>query len=174
MRRLTALLGLLVTGLAFGQAPNRVQDQREKPEVQFISFALDDIQKNWDHVLQEQTGVPYHHAKLVLFRNEYPSACGEARRAAGPFYCPGDEKVYLDLGFFTELRQRFGATGQFAQAYVIAHEIGHHVQKLLGTEARIRRLEQQNPAHANDPGTPRASGRLLCGVSGPIPRSNAI
>jgi predicted metalloprotease len=148
--RFRVIWGLALAGTALAQAPSRVQDQREKPEVQFVSFALDDIQKNWDRVLPEQTKVPYRHAKLVLFRDEFPSACGEARRAVGPFYCPSDEKVYLDLGFFSELSRRFGATGKFAQAYVLAHEIGHHVQKLLGTETRIRHLEQENPSRAND------------------------
>jgi predicted metalloprotease len=109
-------------------APDRELDAREQPEVQFVSFVLDDVQKNWDQVLPAQTQVPYRHAKLVLYREAYPSACGTAQVAIGPFYCPGDQKVYLDLGFFQELASRFGAPGQFAQAYVIAHEIGHHVQ----------------------------------------------
>jgi len=149
------LAGLLIVGLSNGsgqvaRTPNRVLDEREKAEVQFVSFALDDVQKTWDRLLPEQEKIPYRHAKLVLFRNEYPSACGEAKRVAGPFYCPGDEKVYLDLGFFTELKQRFGAPGEFAQAYVIAHEIGHHVQKLMGIEGRERRLQQQRPGEANE------------------------
>jgi uncharacterized protein len=129
--------------------PNSVRDERERPEVQFVSFVLDDVQKNWDRALPAQEHVPYRHAKLVLYRNSYPSACGAARTATGPFYCPGDEKVYLDLGFFNELKQRFGAPGEFAQAYVLAHEIGHHVQKLLGIEGKVHRLQQQEPGEAN-------------------------
>ncbi|HZU26304.1 MAG TPA: neutral zinc metallopeptidase, partial [Bryobacteraceae bacterium] len=118
-------------------------------EAQFVSFVLDDVQKTWDRLLPDQTGVPYHHAKLVLYRDSYPSACGMAQTATGPFYCPADEKVYLDLGFYDELRERFGAPGEFAQAYVIAHEIGHHVQKLLGIEGKVQRLRQQDPEEAN-------------------------
>ena len=91
-------------------------------------------------------GVPYRHAKLVLFRDAYDSACGAAQSATGPFYCPEDEKVYIDLGFYDELKQRFGAPGEFAEAYVLAHEIGHHVQKLLGIEAKMRQAQQQHPA----------------------------
>ena len=89
--------------------------------------------------------MPYRHAKLVLFRDAYDSACGMAQSATGPFYCPEDEKVYIDLGFYDELKQRFGAPGEFAEAYVLAHEIGHHVQKLLGIEAKMRAAQQQNP-----------------------------
>jgi len=129
--------------------PDPARDQREQPEVQFVSFVLDDVQHNWDSMLPESARVPYHHAKLVLFRNAYPSGCGLAQDAMGPFYCPEDEKVYLDLGFFDELRQRFGAPGEFAQAYVIAHEVGHHVQKLLGIEPKVHRLQQQRPDEAN-------------------------
>jgi len=103
---------------------------------------LDDVQQTWDRLLPQQASVAYHHAKLVLFRDSIDSACGMAQSATGPFYCPEDEKVYLDLGFFSELANRFGAPGQFAQAYVIAHEIGHHVQKLLGIEGRIARLRR--------------------------------
>src|ERR1044071_6564520 len=123
--------------------PDTARDARAQPEFKFISFVLDDVQHNWDRVLPDQTNVSYQHAHLVLSRNAYPSACGMAQEAIGPFYCPGDRKVYLDLGFFEELANRFGAPGQFAQAYVIAHEIGHHVQKLLGIESSIRRLQEQ-------------------------------
>jgi hypothetical protein len=123
---------------------NAARDQQEQPLVQFISFVLDDTQKTWEQVLPEQAGRPYRHAKLVLFRNYTQSGCGGAESATGPFYCPQDEKVYIDLGFYDELRQRFGAPGQFAQAYVLAHEIGHHVQRLLGTEARVERMNQGN------------------------------
>ncbi|HEY1214936.1 MAG TPA: neutral zinc metallopeptidase [Bryobacteraceae bacterium] len=129
--------------------PNRAQDQREQPEVEFVSFVLDDVQRNWDNILPQATGTPYHHARLVLFRDATRSGCGLAREAIGPFYCPEDERVYLDLGFFDELRDRFGSPGEFAQAYVIAHEIGHHVQKLLGIEPKVRRLEERNPDRAN-------------------------
>ena len=129
--------------------PNRARDAQEGTEVQFMSFVLDDVQKNWDRVLPQQTGIAYRHAKLVLFRDAFPSGCGTADTATGPFYCPADQKVYLDLGFFNELQTRFGAPGQFAQAYVVAHEIGHHVQKLTGIEERIHQMQEQNPRQAN-------------------------
>ncbi len=129
--------------------PDTARDERERPEVKVVSFVVDDVQKNWDRMLPAQTGVQYHHAKLVLYRNSYPSACGKASMATGPFYCPGDEKVYLDLEFFNELKRRFGAPGEFAQAYVIAHEIGHHLQKLLGIEGKVQHLRQQEPREAN-------------------------
>src|SRR5258708_9700563 len=124
--------------------PNPARDQREQPLVQFVSFVLDDTQKTWEQILPQQAGRPYRHAKLVLFRNYTESGCGGAESATGPFYCPQDEKVYIDLGFYDELKQRFGAPGQFAQAYVLAHEIGHHIQKVVGTEARVRRMNQGN------------------------------
>jgi predicted metalloprotease len=144
-------IGLAGCGALFAQtgAAKSARDEREQPEVRFVSFVLDDVQKNWDKMLPAQAATPYRHAKLVLYRNSFPSACGKAHTATGPFYCPGDEKVYLDLEFFSELTRRFGAPGKFAQAYVIAHEIGHHVQKLLGIEPRTRRLQEQNPAEAN-------------------------
>jgi uncharacterized protein len=128
--------------------PDPARDQREEPEVQFVSFVLDDTQKTWTQILTSQ-GVPYRHAKLVLFRDSIDSACGMAQSASGPFYCPGDEKVYIDLGFYDELKQRFGVPGEFAQAYVLAHEIGHHVQKLIGIEQKVRAAQQQNPRAAN-------------------------
>jgi predicted metalloprotease len=121
--------------------PDTARDQREQPLVEFISFVLDDTQKTWAQILPQQTGKPYRHAKLVLFRNYTESGCGSAQSATGPFYCPEDEKVYIDLGFYDELRQRFGAPGQFAQAYVLAHEIGHHIQKITGTESRVRQMQ---------------------------------
>ena len=129
--------------------PDRARDASEEPEVQFISFVLDDVQKNWTTVLPQAENTPYRRAKLVLFRNLYPSACGLAKDAIGPFYCPEDEKVYLDLSFFNELKNRFGAPGQFAQAYVIAHELGHHVQKILGIEPKVRARQQRRPDEVN-------------------------
>jgi predicted metalloprotease len=129
--------------------PDRARDAQEQPEVDFVSFVLDDAQKNWDQILPAQTQHQYRHAKLVLYRDVYPSGCGTAQSSTGPFYCPEDEKVYLDLGFFDELKSRFGAAGQFAQAYVIAHEIGHHVQKTLGIEPRMRQLQRANPSETN-------------------------
>ena len=116
---------------------------QEKQEVQFVSFVLDDTQKTWESLVPN-----YHHAKLVLFRDGINSACGMAQTASGPFYCPEDEKVYLDLAFFDELQQRFGASGDFAQAYVIAHEVGHHVQHLLGIEPKVHQLMENDPDHA--------------------------
>jgi predicted metalloprotease len=120
------------------------RDAAEQREVQFVSFVLDDVQHTWSQTLPQ-----YRHAKMVLFRDDVNSACGLAQTATGPFYCPGDEKVYLDLSFFNELKTRFGASGEFAQAYVIAHELGHHVQKILGTESKVRAAQQQNPQMAN-------------------------
>jgi predicted metalloprotease len=125
--------------------PNPVRDAAEKPLVQFVSFVLDDAQKTWTGILPEQAGKQYHHARLVLFRNYTRSGCGSAESATGPFYCPQDERVYIDLGFYNELKSRFGATGEFAQAYVLAHELGHHVQNILGIERKLRQLQEQNP-----------------------------
>lgn len=128
--------------------PNTARDQSEEPLVQFVSFVLDDTQKTWAQILTPQ-GIQYRHAKLVLFRDRIDSACGMAQSASGPFYCPGDEKVYIDLGFYDELKQRFGVPGQFAQAYVLAHEIGHHVQKLIGVEEKVHAAQERNPGAAN-------------------------
>ncbi len=118
----------------------------EERLVSFVSFVLDDAQNVW----QQQLGSSYRPAKLVLFRDAVQSACGFAEAATGPFYCPGDEKVYIDLGFYEELQERFGAPGDFAQAYVLAHEIGHHVQNLLGTEAEVRRTRETRADLANE------------------------
>ena len=127
---------------------NAAEDKAEQPLVEFVTFVLDDTQSTWQKILSDQ-GVPYRHAKLVLFRDSIDSACGMAQSASGPFYCPEDEKVYIDLSFFDELKQRFGAPGEFAEAYVIAHEMGHHVQKLLGTEAKVEAERERNPSSAN-------------------------
>jgi uncharacterized protein len=136
------------TGTAVSQ-PNPAQDAAEKPLVQFVSFVLDDVQTTWTMLLPQQTGVAYRHAKLVLFRDYTQSGCGGASSATGPFYCPDDEKVYIDLGFFDELNRRFGAPGQFAQAYVLAHELGHHIQKLTGIEGKVRQLQESNSREVN-------------------------
>ena len=130
--------GSVTPGPVATSQPNPARDAAEKPLVQFVSFVLDDTQNTWTQVLPAQTGKQYHHAKLVLFRNYTQSGCGSAQSATGPFYCPGDEKVYIDLGFYDELKRRFGAPGEFAQAYVLAHEIGHHVQNILGIERRVQ------------------------------------
>jgi len=103
----------------------------EERLVDFVSFVFDTAQGTWAGILR-QNGAEYRNAKLVLFRDAAQSACGFAEAATGPFYCPGDRKLYIDLGFYDELRRRFGAPGDFAQAYVLAHEVGHHVQNLLG------------------------------------------
>lgn len=107
----------------------------------FVAFVLDDAQATWASVLPSQAKTSYRDAKLVLFDDPIRTACGAAESAIGPFYCPADEKVYIDLGFYADLREKLGAPGQFAQAYVIAHEIGHHVQNILGTDDRMRSLQ---------------------------------
>jgi len=130
------------------QSPPANETPQEHQEVEFVKFVLNDAQSTWEQVLQQQANVPYHHAKLVLFRDGINSGCGFAQAATGPFYCPEDEKVYIDLAFYEELQKRFGAPGDFAQAYVIAHEIGHHVQKVLGIEQKAHQLMEQDPNNA--------------------------
>jgi predicted metalloprotease len=125
-----------------------VSTPEEDRLVQFVTFVLNDVQDTWRKQLSDRR-VPYEDAKLVLFRDATQSGCGTAQSAMGPFYCPLDEKVYIDLAFYDELRRRFGAPGDFAQAYVIAHEVGHHVQHLLGIDAQARRAQQSNPEVAN-------------------------
>lgn len=145
-------LSLLGSDTGIPSAPTALsdpaRDRQEEPLVEFVSFVLDDAQKTWTQLLTEQ-GVSYRHARLVLFRDSIDSPCGMAESATGPFYCPGDEKVYIDLGFYDELKRRFGAPGEFAQAYVLAHEIGHHIQKLIGVEEKVHAAQRQNPGAAN-------------------------
>ena len=127
---------------AVQQAP--VADAGEEQMVQFVSFVLDTAQASWHSLIPG-----YQDARLVLFREGVQSACGAASAASGPFYCPGDQRVYIDLSFFDQLDRQFGAPGDFAQAYVLAHEIGHHVQNLTGTERAMRNAVQRNPAAGN-------------------------
>lgn len=136
-------------GVGAGGAPMTAEDSaREEPEVQFVSYVLDDVQNTWAKILP-QYGTQFEPAHLVLFRNSTQSGCGTAQSAMGPFYCPLDQKVYIDLGFYDELKKRFGATGDFAQAYVLAHELGHHIQHLEGIDEQVRAQEQRNPDAAN-------------------------
>jgi predicted metalloprotease len=115
----------------------------------FVAFVVDDVQDSWARLFAE-SGRRYERTTLVLFTQATTSGCGPASAATGPFYCPRDGKVYLDLGFFRELSARFGAPGDFAQAYVIAHEFGHHVQNVLGIAGDVSRGQQEHPDEANE------------------------
>ncbi len=123
------------------------QDDPEAPMVEFVSFVLDDVQATWSEKFK-QNRVRYVPAVLVLFRDQTSSACGTGAAAMGPFYCSRDQRVYIDLSFYRDLRKRFGAPGDFAQAYVIAHEIGHHVQHLLGTSERVHNASRSEQSGA--------------------------
>src|SRR5688572_19386731 len=111
------------------------------PAAEFVAVVLGDTEETWNRVFQS-SGRRYQEPVLVLFEGSVQSACGGASSASGPFYCPADQKVYLDLSFFRELDQRFGAPGDFAQAYVVAHEVGHHVQNVLGINRQVREAQQ--------------------------------
>jgi predicted metalloprotease len=128
-------------------APYRASPEEER-QAQFVAFVLDDVQNTWGR-LTPALGTEYRRAQLVLFTDAVRSGCGAAGAEVGPFYCPADQRVYLDLGFFRELQSRFRASGDFAQAYVIAHEIGHHVQHQLGIDARVRQMQQADPSSEN-------------------------
>ena len=137
-----------------GGGGGTVQQEQLSPEElqrsQFVSFVLDDAQKTWARVLPEQQQIQYRDAKLVDFSRYVSSACGSAQSATGPFYCPGDEMIYIDTTFFDELHARFGAPGDFAQAYVVAHEIGHHVQKVIGISEQVQEAMQRDRGNANE------------------------
>jgi hypothetical protein len=133
------------TGPAVALSPSA--KAAEDKSASFVSFVLDDVQNTWSR--DTSLGLPYPAAKLVLFTNRTTSGCGAASASTGPFYCPADRKVYIDLAFFHDLETRFKASGDFAQAYVIAHEVGHHLQNVLGTEQKLRRLQNANPNAAN-------------------------
>ena len=121
---------------------SRPQNPQEEELKQFVGVVLGKTEDVW-HDIFRQNGREYREPTLVLFTDQVRSACGLTGAAVGPFYCPGDEKVYIDLSFYEELRQRFNAPGDFAQAYVVAHEVGHHVQKLLGISERVERLQSR-------------------------------
>jgi hypothetical protein len=133
-------------------APTEQRDltAAEIEEGKFIKTILADNEDVWSKIFQENN-MQFQNPKLVLFTDGVETACGTARSASGPFYCPGDQKVYMDLAFFDELKTRFGAQGgDFATAYVIAHEIGHHVQTLLGTSNKMRQMQEgKSEAEAN-------------------------
>jgi uncharacterized protein len=115
----------------------------------FVAFVVHDVQNSWAKAFSA-AGRQYQPTVLVLFTGGVNTACGSASSAVGPFYCPADRKVYLDLGFFRELRDRFGAPGDFAQAYVIAHEFGHHVQNLLGISDEVAQEQRRDPSKTNE------------------------
>jgi predicted metalloprotease len=115
----------------------------------FVGFVVQDVQRSWTTAFAN-SDKPYEPTRLVLFEQATQTGCGVGSSQTGPFYCPLDRKVYLDLGFFRELRSRFGAPGDFAQAYVIAHEFGHHVQNILGINSEVRQKQQANPEEANE------------------------
>ena len=129
-----------------GPAPPATTTAAEEREVDFVDAVMKDVQDTWARTLPNQ----YEMTKATLFRDAVDSACGFAQAATGPFYCPRDGRVYLDLGFFEELSRRFGAPGEFARAYVLAHEVGHHVQRLTGIEGRVRAAQQRQPSSANE------------------------
>jgi predicted metalloprotease len=121
---------------------SRPTNPEEEELKQFVSVVLGKTEDVWQDVFR-QNGRQYREPKLVLFTDQVQSACGMASAASGPFYCPGDQKVYIDLSFYQELRRRFSSPGDFAQAYVIAHEVGHHVQKLLGISDKVDAMQQR-------------------------------
>lgn len=147
---------LLLTGAGPSQdSPNGTRTSHaQRPATEdelkeFVSVVLADTEDTWSDIFRDM-GKRYADPKLVLFSGAVRSACGLGQSAMGPFYCPGDRKVYIDLDFYNDLRNRFGAPGDFAQAYVIAHEIGHHVQNLLGISAQVESARQRaNPVEAN-------------------------
>jgi predicted metalloprotease len=124
------------------QTANAPTDPREERLKEFVSVVLADTEDTWG-ALFRQSGSQYENPKLVLFSGAVQSACGHAQAAMGPFYCPGDHKLYLDMSFFDDLARRHDAPGDFAQAYVIAHEVGHHVQTLLGIAEKVQAARQR-------------------------------
>ncbi len=135
----------LLNGTSVDVPDNTVpyEETAEEHELaEFVSVVLADTEDVWSEVFEEQ-GMTYENPKLVLYTDVVQSACGTANSAVGPFYCPGDHKLYIDLSFYEELRDRFQAPGDFAMAYVVAHEVGHHVQTLLGTSQKVNALRSK-------------------------------
>jgi len=149
-----ALLGDLPMGpgasvsVPSGQPVDQTAEEAER--VEFVKFVVNDVQDTWTRLLPQETRAQYERSALVLYRDAVQSACGFADASSGPFYCPGDNKIYIDLTFYDELHRRFGASGDFAQAYVIAHEFGHHIQNVLGIDEQMRRAQQRRPDLANE------------------------
>ena len=149
-----ALLGDLPMGpgasvsVPSGQPVDQTAEEAER--VEFVKFVVNDVQDTWTRLLPQETRAQYERSALVLYRDAVQSACGFADASSGPFYCPGDNKIYIDLTFYDELHRRFGASGDFAQAYVIAHEFGHHIQNVLGIDEQMRRAQQRRPDLQNE------------------------
>jgi len=138
------LYALLGSQNQVAQSDNSVEFKQSPEEAQlvdFISVALAETETTWTSLLSDK-GLHYKEPSLVLFRNSVNSACGQAGAATGPFYCPADQQIYIDLSFYQELKDKFNAPGDFAQAYVLAHEVGHHVQTVLGTSQKVRQAKQ--------------------------------
>ena len=138
------------------QSPSQSQtsSQQTSPAedelAEFTSIVLADTEDTWNQIFQEEIGQPYQEPALVLFSGSVQSGCGAAQSAMGPFYCPADQKVYIDLSFYNDLKSRHQAPGDFAQAYVVAHEVGHHVQNILGISNQVRQLQSRaSKAEAN-------------------------
>ena len=143
------ILGLMSAAPSQGPAPVATQGTPTDEQGRFIAAVLGETEDTWSAIFKAN-GAQYVPPKLVLYRNQMPTACGTGSAAAGPFYCPLDRKVYLDLGFFQQLSDEFHAPGQFAEAYVLAHEVGHHVQNLLGIAGKVRQAQQRaSEAQAN-------------------------
>lgn len=141
-QNLAPILEQLQQGQSSAPTEQRDLTSKEKEEGEFVNALLVDNEDVWTKIFKEN-GWTYEAPKLVLFSGQVQTACGGASSASGPFYCPGDKKVYMDMTFFEELKSKFGAKGgDFAVAYVVAHEIGHHVQTLLGTSAKMRKMQQ--------------------------------
>ncbi len=157
------------------QAPQQQQVNRPPANDQLTVFTrkvLGSTERTWEHIFETELNRRYEPPKLVLFSGATPTACGTGQSAMGPFYCPGDHKVYLDLAFYDELRKRFGAGGDFAQAYVIAHEIGHHVQNLLGVSDKVDAARRRmGEAQANQLSVRMELQADCLAASGPPPRS---
>lgn len=148
---------LLILGLLFGGNPSEYLNGGDQPQTQtqpganpeedakaqFVSVVLQDTEDVWNKLFAEQVGRDYQEPVLVLFSGQGQSGCGFASAATGPFYCPSDQKVYIDLSFYDQLQSRFQAPGDFAMAYVIAHEVGHHVQNLLGISGKVQAQQQR-------------------------------
>jgi len=136
------LTGLVGQMPAVEQGPVKNGVPANDPQAQFVSGVLESTEQVWDAQFRA-LGLQYEQPKLRLFTGSVQSACGSASAAVGPFYCPGDHKIYIDLSFYADLKDRFGAAGDFAQAYVIAHEVGHHVQNLLGTSEKMQAARER-------------------------------